>query len=377
MSLTITKNLEKSIKTRHRLLDETLTADWNRIQPSSQKLFYELWYWKFVDPVSQVGFCINFHLSSNRRHAAQATSDLNYTGEVSALLFNGDETVVGAQQLFQSDLCSILDPNNIQIGSCSFSPEGSKGKLIPQVQGQPSIEWDIQIEKRSHEYSFNLIPPLLILLGLVKNRAVTPFLNVGATGTLRLGSKELELKTLSLNNAHGMLGHASGPRNGHSWIWGHSNYFLDEAGTSVDLVFEGLTARAWLIGSVPTPALSTFCIVYLGEQIRFTSLRGLFSNRAQMNKENLWTWTFTATQGEWRLRGKMSANPNSFAHFEMADTDESFIHYHESRFADLEIEIFKSQKLLGRFFCPKVAAFETVERKHDQSIKSAFESGPF
>ena len=267
------------------------------------------------------------------------------------------DTKLALKQTYSIDRFSASGESNVKIGECLLEGDRTSGKV--QSKGH-TIEWDFKMAPRQNA-SFNMVPPPLAKIGLVKNKAVTVNEDLTFTGTAKIDGEEFEW-----NQAPGMQGHLRGPKNGQSWVWGHCNSFVDENGKDAPFIFDGLTARARIAGGIVTPRLSSFYFFYKGKHYRLNSLRNAVHRRS---KSTLTDWQFRADQGEISFRGHMKADHKDFAGLTYEDTNGSLLYCANSKLSDLQVHVYRHGKLESSFYGNKTAAFEIVSRQKNPYVQ--------
>ena len=162
-----------------------------------------------------------------------------------------------------------------------------------------------------------------------------------------------------------MQGHQCGKNSGHSWAWGHCNSFVHENGESAAFVFEGLTARARLAGTIPTPKLSSFYFHYQGHEHRFNSLWDAVHTRSQ---HSLNDWKFRVERGELSFRGSMTSEYRDFAGLTWEDTDGSLLYCANSKLSDMTVLVYRRGKLEATFKSRGTTSFEIVSRQRNPYV---------
>jgi hypothetical protein len=312
-----------------------------------------VWYLKVNDPAANRALWIRMTLliSANGFRRVAETWAVHFQ--------RGANKEVAKQAWKQShDLkaFSSSDDGTIRVADCEFAPTHTRGQISSKGK---TIAWDLQLQT-GHDASFNLVPPALSRSGLVKNSAVTVAEDLRFSGTVEIDGEKFEWK-----NAAGMQAHLSGPKNGHSWVWGQCNLFVDGQGQPVPFLFEGLSAKARLLGSLPSPKLSTFFFHYEGKPYVFNSLWDALRVKSS---STLTEWSFQADRGDLSFRGKASAELKDFAGLTYEDTNGSLLYCANSKLSNLEIHIYRSGKLESTFYAHGTAAFEVVMREKNPYV---------
>ena len=334
---------------------------WSMLPKQGQQGFQEVWYLKLNDVESGRALWLRFTILTSK-------NGFKNVAETWAIFFerkdDGEIAKVALKQSFDIQSFSFFSSNiadskrafGVRIGPCEYTHNGTKG--IIQSKGR-TVSWNFNIN-RGHESGFNMVPTVLTRLHLVKNKAVTVEEDLRFTGTC-----EIDGKSYTWNESPGMQGHLAGPKNGHSWVWAHCNTFSNEAGERVPSIFDGLTAKSRLQGSLTSPPLSTFYFYYNGKDYYFNSLWDSIRTRSRLTGTD---WLFQADRGELTFKGHAKAETKNFAGVTYEDTDGSFLYCSNSKLADLTILIYRKGKLENSFNARGTAAFEIVSRTKNPYI---------
>jgi len=326
---------------------------WLTLDPSRRGGYQEVWYLKLNDPDAQRAMWLRFTL-------LQSDNGFKRAAEVWAIVFHRkDSKDVSKLALKQTQdiraFSSSPSPSqedadsSFRIGDCEFGHGYTRGQI--QSKGR-TIKWDLKFVP-SQTASFNFVPESLARTGIVKNRVFTPHSDLRFTGTSEVDGERHEWKAVP-----GMQGHLAGPKNGHSWVWGHCNSFFNEQGHPVPFVFEGLSARSRL-GPVPSPQLSALFFIYQGKEYRFNSLWDAVRCRSQ---HSLTEWKFSAERGDLLFRGHAGAEHRDFAGITYEDTDGSLLFCANSKLSEMQVVVYRRGKLEATFNSSGTAAFEVVSR---------------
>src|SRR5207245_1751688 len=128
---------------------------------------------------------------------------------------------VALKQTHDLSTFSTLADGTIRLGGCEFGIRHTRGHITSQGK---SISLDLG-RRPGLETSFDLVPRGLSRAGLIRNTAVTVNEDLRFSGTTDIDGLRSEWK-----DAAGMQAHLSGTKNGHSWVWGHCNLFVDSQG---------------------------------------------------------------------------------------------------------------------------------------------------
>ena len=249
------------------------------------------------------------------------------------------------------------EPASVRIGDSVMSGEATKGTV--QSKGR-SISWDFSLQNL-HDQAVNLVPAGLKRLRIVRNDVWALSEHSSATGSVTVDGT-----VYAMTDAVGMQGHVSGPKNGHSWVWGHSNSFVNEKGEPASFIFDGITAKARLSGNITTPRMSSFYFFYQGKHFYFNSLWDALHLKS---KSSITEWNFQADRGDLSFRGTVKAEHKDFAGVTYEDTDASVLYCANSKLSDMTIHVYRRGKLEATFLAKGTAAFEIVSRRKNPYVK--------
>jgi len=124
------------------------------------------------------------------------------------------------------------------------------------------------------------------------------------------------------------------------------------------VVFEGISARIKVGGKESPPLTST--VLYVDDkEYAFSSFKILLATESKFGDGE---WEFEAKSAVATLTGKAVA-PGKVALVEYTDTDDSNLWCHNSKLANLELELTDHQsKATKKFVAKGTAAFELVDR---------------
>ena len=318
------------------------------------KPFQEVWFFKLNHPTRPQALWLRWTLLTSE-------NGFRKTAEVWAILFNRTESETqktALKQSFEISQFLVKPGGSIQIGSSELAPTSTVGK----VEGMgKTLSWNLQFKPRTETtVSFSLVPEALQRAGIAKNEAIAVHEDLLATGTCELNGVRFEW-----DHAVAMLGHITGPRNGHSWVWAHCNQFQDESGKPSDVLFDGITGRARVPVIGKTPALSTFLFRYRGDVYRFDTVWDALRARSVLSTMG---WSFQADRGDLSFRGQIRSEARDFAGVTYEDTDGTFLYCSNTKLAAMDLQIYRSGKLEASYRSPHGAAFEIVSRSKNPYV---------
>ncbi len=313
--------------------------------------FQQVWYLKLNDPISHRALWIRFSLLSTH-------NGFKRIAETWAVYFqrgvNREVKKVAIKQTYDMKSYS-KEGNKIRIGECELSENHTRGFI--QSKGN-SIQWDFSFLP-ARKSTFSFVPEVLSRSGLVRNSIVTQDEELLFTGSAQINGEKFLWK-----ESPGILGIHQGSRNGHSWVWGQCNTFLNEQGKNTNFIFEGLTARTQ-IGPFISPKFSSFYFNYQDQEYFFNSLKDAIFLKSQ---NSLNEWKFQADRGDISFRGSANAEYKDFAGLTFEDTNGSLLYCSNSKLSDMKVLVYKAGKLEATFSAQGTAAFEVVSREKNPYV---------
>jgi hypothetical protein len=326
-------------------LEPTNASLWADLPAEAREGYQEVWHLKLNDPAKQRALGLRFVVLTSK-------NGFKRVAETWAVFFERGQNreVVKTVAKQTHELRDFSAGDGVRMAGCSLTGSATQGQV--QAKGN-SIRWDLKFQP-AQDASFALVPRGLAKAGLIKNRVYTLNEDLRFSGTT-----EINGETLTWSDAPGMQGHFAGPRNAHSWTWGHCNSFRDEQGKASSTVFEGLTARVRLAGPLRSPKLSSFYFRYQDREYRFNTLwDGIHTrSRATLNQ-----WNFRVERGELAFVGELRADYRDFAGLTLEDTDGSLLYCADSKLSDLKLLVYRSGKLEATLTAAGSAALEVVSR---------------
>ncbi len=311
----------------------------------------EVWYMKFNQPAHRRALWLRFTLlmSGDGQKRIAETWAIAFDKHAATLK-------VGVKNTYGLNDFKETGNAAFQIGENEFCNTHTRGAVH---NADHRITWDLTLTPH-RDLAFDFVPRLLQRMGLVKNTTWTVFEDLRWNGWSEVDGQRCEW-----NDAPGMQGHLAGARNGHSWAWGHCNTFVDEQGTPVNFVFDGISARGRRGDSGSTPLLSTFFFYYNGREYHVNGFFDALRARAQYSPE---AWSFEARQRGLTFRGRVDAALSEFAGVTYEDTDGSFLYCYNSKMSNMTVEILRGGIREAIYRARDSAAFEFVTREKRSDI---------
>lgn len=316
----------------------------------------EVWYLKMNDPSAGRALWLRFTLligATGQKRVAEVWA-ISFEKQAS-----GEVTKVGLKNTYGLDAFTpIMDADvpAFRIGECSFSDHHTRGEVRSDDH---TVRWDFEM-KTASPCTFDFVPTSLRRLGLVKTMAVTVFEDWRFTGW-----SEVDGAHAAWNDAPGMQGHLAGPKNGHSWAWGHCNCFVDEEGRPAPCIFDGLSARARLGKSMATPHLTTLYFHYRDTDYCFNRPRDALRTKSRYGPLE---WEFETGVGRLLFRGQIRAELGDFAGVTYEDTDGSFLYCYNSKVSNMTMRVYRGGTLEQTLTAAGTTAFEFVTREKHPDI---------
>lgn len=185
-----------------------------------------------------------------------------------------------------------------------------------------TLAWSLDLDPADRCYQH--LPPVLRARSAKRfSTLCSPNLDVPFSGTV-----EVDGEPIRYDGEPGCQSHRWGRRHSHSWVWAHcSSWRGDE-----DAVFEGL-------GVKPAPVLPGLAFLYLryrGEDLVFNGLRSALRARSRFD---LPSWTFSASNGRWKVAGAARLRPDRAVQVRYDDPDGGVRHCANSEIADLALDV--------------------------------------
>lgn len=314
--------------------------------------FQEVWYLKFNDTRMPRALWLRFTILVRQDRKKEVA-------EVWAIFSNrtgGKTQKAGLKNTYPLSSFMPLENSGIGIGENWLTERGTAGSL----QGDSAaISWNFDITEGAGG-GYDFVPASLRRLGLVKNRAVTVFEQQYYTGWCDVNGECFEWKA-----APGMQGHLGGSKNGHSWIWGHCNAFVDDSGTPAPMTWDGLSARAHA-GGVVLPPLTSMYLYTREITLSFNTVADMLCTKSSGAYDG---WKFTAVKSGYRVQGNLRAGLEDYAGVTYEDTDGSNLFCHNSKLSDMTLDVTDPGGGTRRYIASGTAAYEVVSRSPNPSVE--------
>ena len=307
--------------------------------------FQEVWYMRLNQLDAIQALWLRFTVLLRADHSKEVS-------EVWAIFFNVDGNVtrkIGLKRSWPLNAFTQTDVEAFYIADSCLLASRTEG---PLKDDQNCIRWSLSfVANRDCQNDF--VPASLRRLGLVKNVAWTVHERLLFDGWSEVNGERQEW-----SKAPGMQGHLAGPKNGHSWAWGHCNHFVDESGAPAQVVWDGLCARARL-GVHAAPPLSSMLIQAGNHTWRFNTLRDAWRIHSAYDYEG---WRFRARKEGHLFEGRITARRDDYAGVTYEDTDGSLLYCHNAKICDMLLEITGPDGNRRRYQAERNVAYEVVDR---------------
>jgi hypothetical protein len=310
---------------------------------------YEVYYLKLNHGESGRAFWFRYTLLAPSDPARPALAELW------AIAFDPDrpERHLALKRSFPAGDAAIgRSPFRLAFGPAVLTHGEATGELSDPAGSR--LRWDLRIDPEA-ETLRHFPHDLMYRLAVPKTKVLAPHPDARFHGTV-----EWDGESFACRGEPGQQAHLWGTRYAERWVWGHGNRFADRP----DLLFEFLTARI-RVGPVPVPELSLF---FLRRHGRLHRLDALWRAPLQHARADLPAFRFAAAGDGLRLRGTARAPLHDFVAVEYTDPDGSKRWCHNTKIADLDLEIEPRGERPERVRCPRAFALEFVQRDRDPRI---------
>jgi hypothetical protein len=309
-----------------------------RYEPGSPGGFYEVWYATLTDRASGVGAWIRYTLL-----APVPGSGREPTCSLWFLTFDPNEAAPFARKATYpiGDFHAGADPFRVTIGRATMDEHGMKGAF-------EDVAWDLTWDGPGGAYRH--VHPVLEHAGIAKTVLTLPHADVGVSGMLRIGDREL-----TLDGARAGQAHLWGTKHASRWAWAHAND-LGEPGAFVD----GVSVYVPRLGREVGP--STPVVAHAGgkDLLSVTPLRVL----TNASRISLTSWQFEAgASGGRRLVAEVDAPRHLLAGVTYEDPDGAKAYCYNTEVASMRLQVWEQGRLVETLAAPGRAHFEYAQRE--------------
>ena len=320
-------------------------------QPGRTGGFQEVWYLKFNHPETTRALWLRFTVLIRNDKSKEIA-------EVWAIFFESNEGAtrkVGIKNTWPITAFENVGSAGLRIQDNCLMDDRTEGHI---KNDDHQLHWSFSFSPIRNLH-FDFVPAILPRLKLVKNTAVNVHEHLAYTGWCELDGARYEWA-----NAPGMQGHLTGPRNGHSWAWGHCNCFTDECGAPAPVIWDGLSARAPL-GKGATPPLTSMFFRIDNETYNVNTLCDVLCARSQYDFSS---FRFRIRKKGVLFEGAVKARLGDYAGVTYEDTDGSHLYCHNSKISDMTLVVTNPGGKKAVYTADHAAAYEVVARKAHPDI---------
>jgi Tocopherol cyclase len=299
------------------------TMRWNR----SDAGFMEVWYSTINHPETGGGLWLRYTITAPRRKSPYC--------ELWGFFFDpSNKRTFAGKQRFSIDVLGRErdDGALVRIDKAWLSEQHLEGQV--QDESGRMLQWSLDLEPSDRCFQ-HLPQPLRQRVEQRVSTVCAPNLSVPFTGSVILDGDEL-----SFERVRGSQAHRWGRAHAQSWAWAHCDGFEGHP----DAVFEGLAARARLVG-LPAPTMTFTYLRYDGNDIEFNSLKHSLQAKSRYEMP---TWAFSAQNDEFKIIGAARALPERMVQVAYEDPDGSQRHCANSEIGDMGIELFRRERGMWR-----------------------------
>ena len=313
--------------------------------------FQEVWYLKFNNVEAARALWLRFTVLIRNDKSKEVA-------EVWAIFFDandGSVHKVGIKNTWPIASFENMETQGLRIEHNSLLPDRTEGSVSDDNH---QLRWSLFL-KPLNNLQFDFVPAMLPRFKLVKNTAATVYENLAFSGWCEVDGARYEW-----TNAPGMQGHLSGPRNGHSWAWGHCNCFSDPSGAYAPVVWDGLCARAPL-GKGAAPPLTSMFFRIGDKTYHVNTMRDVLRSRSHYDFDQ---FTFRVKKCGVLFEGTVSARLEDYAGVTYEDTDGSLLYCHNSKISDMILSVTHANGATTEYKANRAVAYEVVSREAHPNV---------
>jgi hypothetical protein len=299
------------------------TMRWNR----SDAGFMEVWYSTINHSETGGGLWLRYTITAPRRGTPYC--------ELWGFFFDpSNKRTFAGKQRFSIDVLGRErdDGALVRIDKAWLSEQHLEGQV--QDESGRVLQWSLDLEPSDRCFQ-HLPQPLRQRVEQRVSTVCAPNLSVPFTGSVILDGDEL-----GFERVRGSQAHRWGRAHAQSWAWAHCDGFEGHP----DAVFEGLAARARLVG-LPAPTMTFTYLRYDGNDIEFNSLKHSLQAKSRYEMP---TWAFSAQNDAFKIIGAARALPERMVQVAYEDPDGSQRHCANSEIGDMGIELFRKERGMWR-----------------------------
>lgn len=240
-------------------------------------------------------------------------------------------------------------------GPSAIYENGARGDL---TDPRTHMAWEIKFQGEG--LSLRHFPPPLYWGGFPKTKFLAPYLSTRISGEFVVDDRRFRLDQVPAHQAH-LWGTEMAPH----WIWGNCNTFTEDP----EFCFEGLSARIGVAGKL-SPPMTLLFFWWRNKLYRFNSPAQWFTNRTENALDR---WHFEVSSDNISFVGELFAETDAMAGIRYENPDGSERFCHNTKVADLKIQILQKGKggwkIEETLTASKSAAFEVVQPTLDRRVK--------
>ncbi len=305
--------------------------------------FYEVYYLKFNDPLSQTAAWLRYTLTSPTRGEAKA--------ELWGIFFDSQDPsrhFAIKESLPASALRWECNRFALDLGESNLNQHGSQG-LLENKSRRHRLAWDLDFDSDSPLF-LHFPFDSMYKTKLPRTKVLSPHLDARFSGTLTADGRRIELAQVP-----GQQTHIWGTQHAKRWAWGHCNTFAEDP----EAVIEALDSQVAL-GPLTSPPLKIFYLKAFGREFRLNRIQDILFSRSQWD---LGTWTFSLRGGDLRVEGRLEVPSEDMLGVGYQDPDGTRLWCNNSKLANCQLEAFdESGRSIGSLHSKRAAAVEFVER---------------
>ena len=273
---------------------------------------YESWYLRANHPERALAFWLRYTIF------APAGRPEDAVGELWAVAFDGSAKshAVGKVRLPLAECDFAGFP--VRVGDSMLGPGSLRGEAGP-------ISWELAYA--GEERPLLLLPPRLYRGGFPKAKSLVPLPLARFTGRYAIEGRPIEV-----DGWLGSQNHNWGSRHTARYAFGQVAGFDGAPGSFLELA----TVKATLAGPVTTPWLTTLVLRHQGSEYSFVGVRQALRARGRYEP---FTWEFATGEGDVRISGRISAEPDAFVGLRYDDPPGGVKHCLNSKIAAAEVTL--------------------------------------
>ena len=348
----------------HSLQEQDNLTRWNEsLKVDDKKGFFEIYYLKFNDLQKNIAGWLRYTLLISLDRPPEAS--------VWAIFFDA---------LNPKNNCAVkktypLSETQIEkeifyfgVGPSAIFSQGARGDV---KDGDFHFKWELKFSVAEEDrVALRHYPFPFYHTGFPKTKFLAPYLKTHISGEFSINNQTYFLDQIPAHQAH-----LWGREMIHSWVWGNCNTFIEDP----HFCFEGLSSQL-KIGSpgengtqekeILSPPLTLLYFYWEGKMYSFNSPVRWLKNTS---RKSLDRWVFGGGDQKIRFAGRFYARTEDMVGVRYENPDGSSRYCHNTKTADLVIDILKNTKSgwknIQTLHAEKSAAFELVQPTQDDRVR--------